>query len=98
MFGHQIEKVYFCLRALGLVRSRRDYGRIWLGRAQTMMRDMHAMGRSNALVRRDAVDHLRSRLDTLASIVPAGVARDVKAVIAEIDCDVKIASQLMAGR
>ncbi|WP_192215488.1 hypothetical protein [Methylobacterium bullatum] len=63
-----------------------------------MMRDMHAMGRLNTLVRRDAVDHLRSRLDAIASILPAGVARDVKLVITEIDCDVRIASQLMAGR
>ena len=98
MYGHQIEKLYFRLRALGLVKSKRHYGKVWLGCAQTMMHDMQAMKRLNSVVRRVAVDHLRASLDALASIVPLRVAHELEAVIDEIDRDVRIAAQLMIGR
>lgn len=62
------------------------------------MRDMRAMGRLNALVRQDAVDHLRDRLTVLSTIVPAGIACEVLDVVAEIDRDVKIVRLLGIGR
>lgn len=98
LFAYHVEKVYLRLRGLGLVRSQREFCRRWLGRAETMLRDMIVMRRWDRIVRQDAVDRLRDRLIVLSTIVPNGVAREVLDVVAEIDRDLAIVRMLRVGR
>ncbi|UYW29505.1 hypothetical protein OKC48_13675 [Methylorubrum extorquens] len=98
VYGQQIERYYLRLREMGLVRSRRDYGRRWLRRASTYMHDLRGKKREWALVRPDTTAHLRERLTAVADLLPPGLAAEVRAVVSDIDRDVTVVGLLRSGR
>lgn len=98
VYGHQIETYYHRLREIGLVRSRRDYSRRWLRRAETYLHDLVGKRRGGCLVGPDALRHLRERLGAVADLSPPGPAAEVRAVLAEIDRDLMVTTLLRAGR
>lgn len=98
VYGHQIERYYLRLREMGLVRSRRDYGRRWLRRASTYMHDLRGKKREWALVRPDTMAHLRERLAAVADLLPSRLAAEVRAVVSDIDRDATVVGLLRVGR
>lgn len=83
------------LRALGLVRSKRDYSRRWLGRGPTYLRDYeHRTGREMLHVAQKTVVTLRSRLCAVAACVPHQFALEILDIVDRIDRDCQTAKVL----
>ncbi|MXQ10951.1 DUF6626 family protein [Microvirga makkahensis] len=94
MLARNLMNAYKMMRALGLVRSKRDYSRRWLGRGQTYLRDYELRGRDFVQVPAATVTRLRSRLRAVADRVPAGIRTEIEAVIATIDQGTAVADLL----
>ena len=85
---------YEKMRDLGLVRSKRDYSRRWLGRGETYLRDLQFKGRDGAIIPASTVTALRMRLKCVSQQAPTGVKLEIDAVIASIDQGIRIADLL----
>lgn len=85
MLARNLMNAYQMMLGLGLVRSKRDYSRRWLGRGPTYLRDYELRGRDFVPVPAVTVARLRTRLRAVADRVPPGIRMEIEAVIATID-------------
>lgn len=98
MLGISLKNAYTALRELGLVRSKYDYCRRFLGRGTTYLKDYGRDGRDMARVSPKTVATLRTRLCAIAERVPAGLAAEIMHIVEEIDRSCQIADLLCQGR
>ena len=77
--------VYDRMRDLGMVGNKREFSLMWLGKGRTYLRDFIDDGRLHATVPLAVIDRLRGRLTAMADRTPAGVARDIRGVVENID-------------
>jgi hypothetical protein len=77
--------VYDRMRHLGMVATKREFSRDWLGKSWSYLRDFVEDDRLYATVPYSVVTRLRERLAAVARLTPAGVARDIKAMVEAID-------------
>lgn len=96
MFGAHLKKHYQSLRALGLVRSQRDFSRTWLGRGVHYLRNIEPRDRGWRRLAPATTARLREHLVAVAARVPVGVAAEIRAVIEELDRDAVVAN-MMSG-
>jgi hypothetical protein len=94
MLACSLTNAYQIMLKLGLVRSKRDYSRRWLGRGQTYLRDYELRGRDFVQVPTITVTRLRTRLRAVADRVPAGIRMEIEAVIDTIDQGTAVADLL----
>lgn len=95
MTGYRLSKIYEILREIGLVRSKRDFARRWLGHGKTYLRDYEfKLGRNVLCVPVGTVEKLRARIVALAARVPARIAHDLNEIIRDIDRDSRVANML----
>lgn len=99
MLGSSLMKTYKAMVDLGLVRSKRDFGRRWCGRGRTYLRDFEQRaGRDRTRVSSVTVATLRGRLCAVAARVPNTVAADVLRIVEMIDRDTAVADLMTKGR
>lgn len=96
MFGAHLIENYTAMRDLGLVRSKRDYARRWLGRGKTFLKDYEFRDRGWRRVSPAAIGLLRENLTTVAARLPSAVADEIKALIDRIDRDERVAATMTA--
>lgn len=94
MLARNLTYAYQMMFNLGLVRSKRDYSRRWLGRGQTYLRDFELRSRGFVKVPTSTVTRLRTRLRAVADRVPAGIRMEIEAVIDTIDQGTAVADLL----
>ena len=95
LLGFSLLNVYTTLHNLGLVRSKREYARRWLGRGETYLRDYeHRAERQHARVSPTTVATLRSRLCAVSAVLAPRLARDLNEVVRAIDRDCRVADLL----
>jgi hypothetical protein len=94
MLDRNLTNSYKMMFNLGLVRSKRDYSRRWLGRGQTYLRDFELRDRDFVRVPPITVTRLRTRLRAVADRVPKGLRTEIEAVIDAIDQGVAVANLL----
>lgn len=86
MLGRNLLVTYRRMVGVGLARSGRDFSKRWLGRGKTYVRDFeHRAGRDNVVVPDRTVLFLRDRLCRVAAKLPAPLASEIRAIVAEID-------------
>lgn len=85
MDGWNLMALYERMRSMGLVASKREFSRTWLGRGETYARDYREDGRMHATVPSAVVARLRERLVAVARLVPQGAAQEIAAEVARID-------------
>ncbi|MBB4041814.1 hypothetical protein GGR34_003495 [Microvirga flocculans] len=98
MLGISLKNTYYALHDLGLVRSKYDYCRRFLGRGPTYLKDYDREGRDVARVPSKTVTTLRTRLCAIAERVPAVTAAEIMSVVQEIDRACQVADLLCRGR
>ena len=96
MFGVHLLQNYTALRDLGLVRSKRDYARRWLGRGKTFIKDYEFRDRGWRRVSPAATALLRRNLIGVAARSPSAVAREIGALIDRMDRDERVAATMVA--
>ena len=94
MHGQNLKTVYSNLSLMGLLRSKRQFSRDFLGRGWTYLRDFEQRDRDDVRVPAKTVTALRARLHAVARLVPPGVRCRLDEVIAAIDRDTRIADLL----
>jgi hypothetical protein len=85
MNGMTLVEVFDSMKTAGLVASRREFSRSWCGKGQTYLADYIEDHRLDANVPGVVVERLRSRLDAVAALVPAGAAREIGTIVERID-------------
>lgn len=95
MIASRLLTTYERLRQIGLVRSKRDFARRWLGRGKTYLRDYeYRSGREAMRVSARTVEKLHVRIAAIAARVPARIASDLHEVMREIERDGRVADLL----
>lgn len=77
--------VYDRMRHLGMVATKREFSRDWLGKSWSYLRDFTEDDRLHATVPHGVVMRLRERLAAVADRTPAGAAREIRSVVETID-------------
>lgn len=87
-------RVYVRLSNLSLTASREAFSRDWCGRESSYMRSHERHRTVSARVRERTITRIRMRLAQVATMLPAEVAAEVRAIDAMIVDDMMIADLL----
>lgn len=98
MFGLNLKKHCRRLQLLGLVRSQRDFSRVWLGRGPHYLRNIEPRDRDWRRLTPATTARLRAHLVAVAAHMPVGVAAEIRTVIDELDRDTCIADTMTEWR
>lgn len=98
MTGKMLIDLYYAMARVGLVKSKRDFSRRYLGRGLTYFRDFEQRNRLSSRVPSRSVDTLQKRLKALLPLLPHAIASEVGHIIAQIERGCRIADQLGYGR
>lgn len=86
MLGVSLIKLYEIMREAGLVRSKRDFSRRWLGRGRQFLRDYEQrFDRHMREVSPETVSALRARLCALAPFTSKAVASTIMDIVRVLD-------------
>jgi len=94
MRGYNLRMIYNTLQAMGLVRSKRQYSRDYLGRGWSYLREFEQRDRDDVRVSATTITTLQIRLRAVARYVPPTIAAEINQVIAAIERDSRIADML----
>ena len=94
MFAFHLIRNFDELRKLGLVRSQREYARVWLGRGQHYLRDVESRGHGWQKPSPRTTAQLRANLQAVAARVPVGVGYEIMTVLSAMDRDSTVADTI----
>lgn len=94
MFALHLLRNFEELRTLGLVWSRREYARVWLGRGQHYLRDVESRGCGWQKLSPRTTAQLRANLQAVAARVPVGVGYEIRTVLQAMDRDSTVADTI----
>ena len=94
MYGHQLIRVYDRLRDMGLTTSREEFSRSWCGNESSYLRCHERHQTVSARVRTRTITRIRMRLTEVATMLPAEIAAEVRAIDQMIADDIRIADLL----
>jgi hypothetical protein len=98
MRGYNLKKIYSTLRAIGLIRSKRQFSRDWLNRGWSYLRDIETRHRDDLQVAPKTVAILRARVSAVARLTPPRLRSELEAVVASIDSAMQTVRMLGYGR
>ena len=94
MLGLYLRDVFLSLSELGLVRSKRQFSRQFLGHGWSYLRDIEQRDRDEFRVPPETVCLLRARLQALTGFLPTGIAGEIERIVARIDQHTDVADML----
>ena len=94
MTGNSLVYVFQALFCAGVVRSKRDFSRRFLGRGVTYLRDFEQRERMGVRVPPRTVVTLHRRLEAIVRLLPPEPAHELLQVLGRIERDCRIVTDL----
>ena len=91
MFYRGLRKVLEEMTTLGLVKSKRQFSREWLGQGATYVSDYKVKCREDAVISNAAIQTLVQRLNDTAALCGRLTSARIEAVIREIERERRVA-------
>lgn len=98
MFGIHLTEAYGALLHIGLVKSKRDFSRTFLGHHWTYLRDVQQRDREEFRVPAVTVMRLKGRLRDVSQYLSPRLRHEVGQVISQIDQHASVIRTLGYGR